>query len=238
MTLAGGDYNPTTGQEVIPSIAMGGLFYELAQNGIVANPGGGQTNATLITGQTARVTTVATLGDSVKLPAAVAGLEVLLINRGVNAMQVFGSGTDTIDGVATAVGVSQMQNSTCIYTCAVNGLWETEGLATGFGQSGLQTLSQADGLVAHAGGGQANGTPLTTMLNRVATVATTGDSVLLPVSKPGMVVTVLNGAGNSMNVFPATGEAINALGANAAFAAATLTVTIFYCLTAGQWFTK
>lgn len=232
------DYNPTSGALTPGAIAMAGLFYELAQNGIVANPGGGQTNATQITGQTARVTTVATLGDSVKLPPALAGLEVLLINRGANAMQVFGAGTDTIDGVATATGVSQMQNSTCIYTCAVNGAWETEGLATGFGQSGLQTLSQTDGLVAHAGGGQANGTPVTTMLARFATVATAGDSALLPVSKPGMVITVLNGTATSMNVFPQTGEAINALGANAAFAAAGNTATIFYCITAGQWFTK
>lgn len=236
--LAGSDYNPTTGQQTPNAIAMAGLFYEFAQDNVTAHAGGGQALAFQLTGQTARITTVATPGDSVALPPSQAGLEVLVINHGANAMQVFGAGTDTIDDVATAIGVSQMQNSLVIYTCATAGRWYSEGLATGFGQSGLQTLSQADSLTAHAGGGQALGTPVTTMLARFSVVATAGDSALLPVSKPGMVVTVFNGAANSMNIFPQSGEAINALGANTAFAAATLTVTIFYCLTAGQWFTK
>ena len=40
-----------------------------------------------------------------------AGLTVLVINHGANPMQVFGSGTDTINDVAAATGVSQMQGS-------------------------------------------------------------------------------------------------------------------------------
>jgi hypothetical protein len=38
-----------------------------------------------------------------------------------------------------------------------------------------------------------------------------------------------------MNVFPASGEAINALGANAAFALAAGKTATFYCYTAAQW---
>jgi hypothetical protein len=77
------------------------------------------------------------------------------------------------------------------------------------------------------------------MQNRVATVATGGDSVLLPKSVAGMEITVMNGTGaTSMNIFPFSGDTINALTANVAFAAAGGTVTIFYCFTAGQWYTK
>lgn len=96
-------------------------------------------------------------------------------------------------------------------------------------------FSAADGLVAHAGGGQANGTPITTQMARFVTVATIADSGTLPVSIPGMSYTVSNAAANSMNVFPATGEQINALGANAAFALAGGKTAEFVCMKAGQW---
>jgi hypothetical protein len=45
------------------------------------------------------------------------------------------------------------------------------------------------------------------------------------------------GTTNSMNVFPATGEAINALGANAAYALATLKTVTFFCMSVGLWHT-
>lgn len=220
-------------------IVMTGLLYEFAQDNIVARAGGGQANAFPVIAQMARVITVATAGDSVLLPPSVAGLEIYLINHGANAMQVYGAGTDKIDDVATATGVSQMQNSAVIYACTTAGNWYTEGLANGFAGPGLQTFSSQDNLTAKAGGGQGGGPTINRMVNRVTTVATAADSVTLPASAAGMEVTIINAAAaNSMNVFPATGEAINALGANTAFAlAANKTVTAF-CTTAGQWHTQ
>lgn len=103
--------------------------------------------------------------------------------------------------------------------------WNTQTLQAG-----------ADNLTAHAGGGQVPGTPCTGILNRFTTVATAADSALLPPSIAGADITVVNAAGvNSMNVFPAVGDAINALGANAAFALAAGKTVTFYCVTAGQW---
>lgn len=214
------------------------LLCEFTQDGITATPSGTQANSVKLTTQTVRVVTVATAGDGVVLPPSQAGLELLVINHGANPMTVFGAGTDNIDDIAGTTGVLQMQNSAVIYICATAGNWYSEGLATGFGGSGLQTLSQQDGLTAKAGGGQGGGPTINRMLNRVATVATIGDSITLPASKPGMQITVYNGAANSMNVFPATGETINALAANAAFAVAGVTYVIFTCFTAGAWFTK
>ena len=77
-----------------------------------------------------------------KLPASQAGLTIIVENAGANAMQVFGAGTDTVNGVATATGVSQMAGSVVLYTCRTAGAWFSEGLATGFVGS-LQTLSFA-----------------------------------------------------------------------------------------------
>lgn len=92
-----------------------------------------------------------------------------------------------------------------------------------------------DNITAHAGGGQTNATKLTGQLNRVTTVATIADSVMLTPSLSGLDITVVNAGANSMNVFPVTGDAINALGANTAFAVAAGKTATFYCITAGQW---
>jgi hypothetical protein len=106
---------------------------------------------------------------------------------------------------------------------------------TGVGITGQMYNSAQDTLTAHAGGGQANGTPIMSMTTRFTVVATIADSGTLLASVAGMEITVINAAANSMNVFPATGEQINALGANAAFALAGGKTATFFCCTAGQW---
>lgn len=96
--------------------------------------------------------------------------------------------------------------------------------------------SVSNGLVAKAGGGQAGATLCASDINRFITVATANDSALLPASVPGMEITVTNAAAaNSMNLFPAVGDAINALGANAAFAIAAGKSVVLSCAVAGQW---
>lgn len=98
-------------------------------------------------------------------------------------------------------------------------------------------FSAADSLTAHAGGGQGSATPITTQMARFTTVATIADSSVLPSAIPGMSYTVMNAGAASMNVFPATGEIINALSANAAFAVASGKTCEFVCAKAGQWHT-
>ena len=93
----------------------------------------------------------------------------------------------------------------------------------------------ANGLTAHAGGGQGSATPIVATINRFTTVASVGDSAIMPASAAGMQITIINSGGNSMNVFPASGEQINALGANAAFAIAAGKAASFSCAVSGQW---
>ena len=99
--------------------------------------------------------------------------------------------------------------------------------------------SALDNLTAFAGGGQGGAILLNAQQCRVTTVATTGDSVKLPPSVAGSVVFVYNSGANSMNVFPATGETINALAANTALAVAAAGGTTFYAFKlSGGWFSK
>jgi hypothetical protein len=206
-----------------------------ADDALTAHAGGGQGSALVLQSLINRVATVATSGDSVALPPSIPGLSVTLINSGANAMQVYGSGTDTINDVAFGTGISQLPNSLLIFECSVQGKWYAEG--TGCGYSGqFPTISSQDGLTAHAGGGQGSAFQIATSIARFTTVGTAGDSSKLPVSAPGLQITVVNAAAaNSMNVFPATGDAINALGANAAFALAANKTATFFCTAAGQW---
>jgi hypothetical protein len=218
----------------------GDFLLESSQDNITATAGGGQAGAFQLTAQTSRLTTVATAGDSVQLPSSAPGLELLVINHGANSAQVFGNGSDTIDDQTAATGVAQMANSLVIYSCATAGKWYTEGLSSGFATSlGLQTFSYVT-LAANSAGNQASGTPVTSMLNNI-TAAGASYSVTLPVSVPGLELTVHNISAQTVLVFPNAGgtgsEKINALAANASYSMATNTSTVFTCVTAGQWYT-
>jgi hypothetical protein len=225
--------------------ALGDFFLESSQDNITATAGGGQSAAYQIVSQTARITTVATAGDSVMLPPAKAGMELLVINHGANAMQVFGNITagDLIDDQAAGTGVSQMANSLVIYTTTTAtspGKWYTEGLSSGFATSlGLQTFSYAT-IAANATGTQASGTAIAAMLVNI-TAAGANYSVTLPASVPGLELTVHNISSQTVKVFPNAGgtgtETINALSANAAISMTTATSTVFTCNVAGQWWT-
>jgi hypothetical protein len=87
------------------------------ETGITATPGGAQVGAYPLTAQISRIDTVATAGDSVALPEiqqwangdarpGAVGQLVFVRNSTVNAVQVFGTSTDTINGVASGTGIS------------------------------------------------------------------------------------------------------------------------------------
>jgi hypothetical protein len=217
-------------------IADGGLVYESAASGLVATPGGTQAAALLLINEMSRVTTVATTGDSVMLPASAPGLTIILENASTNAMQVFGVSPDTINGVATGIGVNQMAGSVVIYTCYAAGAWFANGLGTGYSGS-LETQSTSPAVVAHAGGGQGAATQLVSMMSNLTTVATAGDSVVLPASAAGLQIAVANNGAASANVFPPVGSTMNGV-LNQAVALPTATVGIYFCLTATAWISK
>ncbi len=98
-----------------------------------------------------------------------------------------------------------------------------------------ETDRAASGITAYAGGGQANAPLLIAQYNRVETVATIADSVKLPPATVGLKVVVINNAANSTNVFPSSGDIINALAADTALACAGGKATTFYCCKAGYW---
>lgn len=97
-----------------------------AADALTATASGTQTTALLLAATANNVTVVATAADAVRLPLAVAGMKVYIQNSSANSMQVFGSGTDTINNVATATGVAQATLKSAVYfatTSAPAGKW-------------------------------------------------------------------------------------------------------------------
>ena len=101
-----------------------GAFKFSATDTITAHSGGTQAAATALTKTINRVSVAAAAGDSVALPAATAGKAAIIINDGANPIQVFGTGTDTINSIATATGISQGIGTVALYVCVTAGNWE------------------------------------------------------------------------------------------------------------------
>jgi len=97
--------------------------YNAAVDAITAFAGGGQTDATQLTAGFNRVTVVATAADSVKLPAAVAGLEVIIFNAdSTDACDVFPASGDNLGaGVDTAASLAAGAKIT--YHCFNTTIW-------------------------------------------------------------------------------------------------------------------
>ena len=213
-------------------LAPGGLFYESYQDNITAHAGGGQTLGFQLTSEVNRVTTVATAGDSCVLPPSAPGLSIMVINHGANPVQLYGQGSDQIDDVAAATGVSQMQGSVAFYICATAGQWYSEGIGTGYAGS-FQTFSYIDGLVS-TGSNQAGALAITKMMNRVTTAAS-GTGVVLPSAVGGMNITVINAGANALQVYGNGTDTINGTaGATGVSLAAGKTAEYFTTVT-GAW---
>jgi hypothetical protein len=57
------------------------------------------------------------------LPSAVAGSVVFLANAGANPVQVFGKGSDTINGTAGATGISVANAKRILFVAVTNNVW-------------------------------------------------------------------------------------------------------------------
>lgn len=82
---------------------------------------------------------------------------------------------------------------------------------------------------------QAGGTALTTSVNVVTTVTTSGDGVTLPNAMIGDSVDILNLGANTCTVYPPVGGRINQLATNAGFTLAANTAVLVQKFTATRW---
>jgi hypothetical protein len=215
------------------------VFSESSMVGIVAGTTRTQAGATALTAGVNRVDTAtapsagSVVGDGVKLPASVAGQNVTVVNNTVYPITVYGTGADTINGVAAATGVSIAPGATEIFKAPAVGGYNFEG---GFGASGQLTTSLfCPNYTAHAGGGQASATLLAAEINRISVVASQGDSVKLPPAVAGLDVFVINRGANPVQVFGSGTDTVNGIATATGVSQGVATEALYTCTVAGNW---
>lgn len=229
-------------------VTVVGKQQSIASDNLTARAGGGQANALLLTSTFNTVTTVASANDSVKLGPSYPGAFVVVHNDGLNLMQVFASAPDTIDDVATAVGVAQNVNTSVLYFCTVQGEWHSLGGAavgnfTNVFLTGLLYESPGAGIVASVVRTQAGATVLSKEVNRVDTSTAValgtllGDGVALMSAQAGLDIAVINNTANVITMWPLNGSAdqINGLGAGVGVPLPPGDVAQFECAANGDW---
>lgn len=147
------------------------------------------------------------------------------------------------DTVTTITNASQAQASTITFP-DLGAAWSVIGSEGAQTVNGVKTFGSpivfkgATGISAFATGGQASATALTAQWNNVTTVATAGDSVKLPAAVLGQEITVRNSGAAALAVFPASGDAINALAANASVTVPVGTVVTFRAIDGTTWYSN
>jgi hypothetical protein len=97
--------------------------------------------------------------------------------------------------------------------------------------------SATNGITAHAGGGRSSAVALTTGINRVSTVATDADSVVLPTAAAGLQITVSNAGGHALQVFAAGSDTIDGTAGSTGISLASGKTAIFSSAAATFWHT-
>lgn len=163
-----------------------------SQSGITAHAGGTITGAFPISATISNISTTANAADSCILPKANAGSVYLVSNNGANAMQMFGNGSDTIDGVAGATGISMPAGQDLIFVCCTAGQWDGYG-ASDVGDFTSVILNGATSgtatLIAEAIAGTTTSTlpPVTGVL-----ASTTGANLYVVDAYRGTALTITN----------------------------------------------
>ena len=172
----------------------------------------------------------------------------LLIGNGTNyTVATLGSGT----GISTTPGAGTLTiNNTGVTSNVATANQTTVSAATGAVTIGLSSTLIAPGSVqvttsfqtsatntiSAAGASQGTATALTTDYNVVTTVAAS-TGVVLPAGLSGRAITIVNRGANTLNVYPAAGGTIDALGANTPTTVLSNQTLTVEAISATQWYT-
>lgn len=126
-----GKTNLQPGFRLFDGSALNTLFSRIFQGGlsrkdtITATAGGTKAAAIQLDKSLNHITVCATNGDSALLPKAIAGSIVVVRNDGAANASLYGKGTDTIDGAATANATALNAGVSKMFVCFTTGAWFT-----------------------------------------------------------------------------------------------------------------
>lgn len=166
---------------------------------ITANVGSTQATGEPLYAGINEIGVCATAGDSVTLPSAVAGMQVVVINNGAASADVFPAVGDNVGGgVNAAVAVTAGSVRTFIAYDATN--WTT------YGEYITPVAADQAGVTANVGSTQATGEAILLGMNEISTCANYGDAMTAPAALLGSEFTVVNNGAEAADIFPATGD--------------------------------
>jgi hypothetical protein len=223
------------------NLTLTGLLYESSQSGIVAGTTRTQAGATVLTKEVSRIDTAtapaagSTLGDGALMIPSASGLDATVINNTAFPVQLYGAGTDTINGVAATVGVALPPGDVANLECAATGAWHFEPGVGAFGS--LPIFLSAENITAVNPVAQATAVPFTAVINHVTTVNAAGAAGALPAAKYGLEQAVENATANPLTVYPVNGgsDVINGQAANAPIIIPGFTTVLFRAASGGVW---
>ncbi len=260
ITVTGGTIDGVTIGGTTPEAGTFTFVYESTAPTVSA-AGTDQSDATALSAVTNDVTTVAS-GTGVKLPAAVSGAKITVYNNGANALQVYSSGSETINGVAGATGITLPVGESITFDAISTSAW-LYGIAGGLGTMAYQdadsvavtggdidgttiggttpalgtfTFAQAsasDNLTA-TGTDRSGALALTTEYNNI-TSTPSGTGVVLTAAVVGRTIVVFNNGGNDLQVYGNGSDTINNVAGATGVTLAATTSAAFTTVDSGAW---
>ncbi len=109
LQISTGGLIATAGSGALVNLVLSGLLTHSSNSGVTAFSGGGQASATVLTKEVNNITTASASSspyDSTKFQALSAGQIIWLTNAAGNPVQHFANGSETINGFASATGVT------------------------------------------------------------------------------------------------------------------------------------
>ena len=137
----------------------------------------------------------------------------------------------TLTNISTSGNVNASQTINSASMVATGNITGANLIATSY-----HVRSVGTGITA-AGTTQGGATALSKEINIVSTVSGGANGVLLPTAVAGMVIIINNTSATTLNVYPATGAAINTGAANAAYSHIASASLQYYAPTTTQWYT-
>ncbi len=174
-------------------------YYLSTANALTALSGGGQTGATLASANINRFTTVAAVGDSAILPAAKAGLEIMIINDGANDMNIFPASTESIDALSANAAYSlSVDNKNVTFVCPVDGIWRSKAGGGGTGKPDLFGSTASPRIIGATGILSSNADMSTKSMDQIIFVQTSGSEIIVTANPRIQAGTVV---GQRMRIF-------------------------------------
>jgi hypothetical protein len=105
------------------------LTVQFVQSGITASTGSTQATGVQIIGDLVEISVCANAGDSVRLPMAKRGLQILITNHGAASADIFPAVGDFINEAAVDTAKACAADATLLLWCYANKYWEALTLA-------------------------------------------------------------------------------------------------------------